>query len=454
MIERSTVEENFVRKLPTKRGSSSKRTAVTDESPLSTLYWIQPGGQVFGDQTFHSFAYSDKGDPLRCYTKSSRRRERSEGKLTWITSALTIVGFIVQFIGLRNMHPSVSVFQIGCVLLMSIIRASIRTGRFDESKKKANILVSGSNGISNQEDDASNDHSRLSGPEQDLTGHELDYVAFEMARNQMDSSILGPFERIGDDRWCLSPWSTSNTCDTNQRTATVGNSNFVFGTLDELLTREQIEVPHSNNAGNLVWRYKARLGQLTSLPASQQWPHSMVKGRSAAAAAERAINQAMTLLPSSTLPPPTLLTPSGLCNHWGLLLVPFDCGINIKASSDPAYQLRRDNMFLSSGKACFHLKLDEPSWCVDPYEIEAAVALIAWSQSQPLSPLQIICACVPEDNRSEIPRHYCSFQQWDCAGTAFHQLVERRLDFNSISTEYATHHNNFLPTPSATAILK
>jgi hypothetical protein len=441
MIERSTVEETFVRKLPTKRESSSKATSVTDESPPSTLYWIQPGGQVIGDQTFHSFAYSDERDPLRCYTKSWRSREDSEGKLTWAASALTIVGFIIQFVGLRNMHPSVSVYQIGCVLLMSIVRASIRTGRFDESKNMAKILASGSNGSANQENDASNDHDRLSGPEQDLTGHELDYVAFEMARNQMDSSILGSFEGIGDDRWCLSPWSTSNTCDANQRTATVGNSNFVFGILDKLLTREQIEVPHSNNAGNLIWRYRARLGQLTSSPASQQWPASMVKGRSAAAAAFSAINQAMTLLPPSTLPPSTLLTPSDQCHHWGLLLVPFDCGINIKASSDPACQLRRDDMFLSSGKACFHLELDELSWRVDPYEIEAAVALMAWSQRQPLSPLQIICACVPEDNRSEIPRHYCSFQQWDCAGTAFHQLVEHRLDFKFMSTEYATHHN-------------
>jgi hypothetical protein len=73
MIEKSTVEENFVRKLPTKRISSSKATSITDESPLSTLYWIQPGGQVIGDQTFHSFAYIDKEHPLRCYSISSRR---------------------------------------------------------------------------------------------------------------------------------------------------------------------------------------------------------------------------------------------------------------------------------------------------------------------------------------------------------------------------------------------
>ena len=82
MIEKSTVEENFVRNLPTKRGFSSKATPITDELPLSTVYWIQPGGQVFGDQTFHSFVYSDKGDPLKFYTKSVRRREKSEGKLT------------------------------------------------------------------------------------------------------------------------------------------------------------------------------------------------------------------------------------------------------------------------------------------------------------------------------------------------------------------------------------
>lgn len=131
----------------------------------------------------------------------------------------------------------------------------------------------------------------------------------------MGSSILGSFERNGDDRWCLSPWSTSNTCDTNQRTVTVGNSTFVFGTLDELLTQEQIENPHSNSADNFIWRYRARLGQLTSFPALQQWPDSMVKGRSAAAAAVRAINQAMALL--GVLPPAP-----DICDYGGFLLVP------------------------------------------------------------------------------------------------------------------------------------
>jgi hypothetical protein len=44
------------------------------------------------------------------------------------------------------MHPSVSVYQIVCVLTMSILRAFIRTGRFDESKNMANISASGGNG--------------------------------------------------------------------------------------------------------------------------------------------------------------------------------------------------------------------------------------------------------------------------------------------------------------------
>lgn len=77
---------------------------------------------------------------------------------------------------------------------------------------------------------------------------------------------------------------------------------------------------------------------------------------------------------------------------------------------------------------------------MDPYEIEAAIALMAWSQRQPLSSLQIIGACVPEDTSSKIPIYY-TFRHWECAGTAFRPLVKRRLDFSSISTGYAAHHN-------------
>jgi hypothetical protein len=439
MIEKSTVEDTFMRKLPTKRKSSSEATSTPDRLPLSTLYWIQPGGQVIGDQIFHSFAYSDNEDPLRYYTKSSRSRWENEGKLSWVASALTILGFIIQFVGLRGMHPSVSVYQIGCVLAMSILRASIRTGRFDESKNMASDLASGSNGSTSQEDNASNDHDRLSNSKQDINGHELDCVAFLMAGNRSDSDILRPSERNGkasfspDDQWSLLPWPTSDICSTNQCTAIRRGSTIGSGTTDEPLTQEKSEAPDLNNAGSLIWRYRARLGRLTVFPASQQWPDSMVKGRSAAAAAARAINLTAALL-----------LPSDLNTRGKILPVAFNCGIGrSKASPDPSNQPKPSDIFVSSGMPCFHLRLDERdyiSWRADSHEIEAAVALMAWSQRRCPSSLQIIGTCVPEDISFKIPSHYC-LQEWECAGTVFHRLDERRLKFSSISTEYAAHCN-------------
>lgn len=150
---------------------------------------------MVSDQTFHSFTYSDGGYSLRHYTILSRIRWGNEGKLTWAAIALTILGFIVQFVGLRGMHPSVSVYQIGCVLLMSILRASIRTGRFDGGKNMASIPASGSNGSTSQEDNTNNYHDRLSNSKQDITGHELDCIAFVMAGNRLGSDIPGSFEK-------------------------------------------------------------------------------------------------------------------------------------------------------------------------------------------------------------------------------------------------------------------
>lgn len=51
---------------------------------------------------------------------------------------------MVQFVGLRGVHPTISAYQVGSVLLMSILRASLRAKRLDERFDMVNILASGS----------------------------------------------------------------------------------------------------------------------------------------------------------------------------------------------------------------------------------------------------------------------------------------------------------------------
>ena len=104
------------------------------QTPKSELIVLQPGGQVIGDQHFEAFAYNDHG-ATRTYISSSKLRQIKRGDSSVILSiALTAGGFILQFVGLRGLHSSVAIAQLGATILMSGIRASLRTQRLSSSR--------------------------------------------------------------------------------------------------------------------------------------------------------------------------------------------------------------------------------------------------------------------------------------------------------------------------------
>ncbi|KAJ5816443.1 hypothetical protein N7447_008676 [Penicillium robsamsonii] len=122
---------------------SSKEFYLKAEKP-SKIYWLQPGNQYVGDQIFNAFLAVNEG-PDSSMTKKLRyiksvRDRRFHRKYLEIYSTLvsTIMGFIFQFIGLRGLHASVILAQLGSTFLMSIIRTCLRTERMkpDENKMK------------------------------------------------------------------------------------------------------------------------------------------------------------------------------------------------------------------------------------------------------------------------------------------------------------------------------
>lgn len=158
LVERSTKERVFTRK----SGSDYPKTAGPPPRPRTRLYWVQPGNQVIGDQIFDSFAYTDFNNPLIKYTTSWKQDEVEEGaistmKLIWAAVLFALVGFVLQFIGLRACHSSVSLAQLAVTVVMSIVRASLRTQRME---KKDNMTKD----------------AKL------FQGHELDWLALEINR--------------------------------------------------------------------------------------------------------------------------------------------------------------------------------------------------------------------------------------------------------------------------------
>ncbi|KAH6877225.1 putative ankyrin repeat protein [Thelonectria olida] len=148
LVESKTKERIYHRQMPKN---------LRDD--FSTIYWVQPGNQNIGDQIFDSFGYSDSESPLGKYITSWKDTTEDSFTIFWIWTAVvtTIIGFICQFLGLRACHSSVAVMQLGITVIMSLIRAGLRTQRLET---KDNFMA---------------EHPEL------FQGHELDCLALKLA---------------------------------------------------------------------------------------------------------------------------------------------------------------------------------------------------------------------------------------------------------------------------------
>ncbi|KAK3343578.1 hypothetical protein B0T25DRAFT_554648 [Lasiosphaeria hispida] len=100
----------------------------------TVIYWLQPGGQLVGDQQFNAFSYNKVKHSYTTSFKadqSQHRRGLPHGMNFVLLLALfaSVVGFLLQFIGLRSLHGSVTLYQIAATLFVAMIRALLRQRR-------------------------------------------------------------------------------------------------------------------------------------------------------------------------------------------------------------------------------------------------------------------------------------------------------------------------------------
>ncbi|KAL8281863.1 hypothetical protein RB597_009535 [Gaeumannomyces tritici] len=171
------------------------------------VVWLQRSGTV-NDQSFEPFAiFPRKPQPI--ITTSHRASQRKQGRRTMasIFSALSVgifgmvgatveelvtvvavfvsvSGFILQFTGLRAMHWSASVTQLGATALMTILRAWVR--RNLAQNPKALPLV---------------------------PGHELDWLAMTLGGKDSDAPWLHPPKDDGQWDRRSRPWADNGHQD-------------------------------------------------------------------------------------------------------------------------------------------------------------------------------------------------------------------------------------------------
>ncbi|PVI02236.1 hypothetical protein DM02DRAFT_653703 [Periconia macrospinosa] len=188
----------------------------------STIYWLQPGGQVLGDQNFHSFSYNDREKrSLERYTTSWKKGPQRSQRAVGGVVCITIAGFMLQFIGLRGIHSAVSIAQLGAVMVMSLARAALRMQRL---KPGSNLLETF--------------------PDQ-MVGHELDWLAFSIGEGDFDDWILpdDPEHLKRHNLWRFSGPSKG----------------IIFDPPSDLLTNNE-------NVAAKLFAYRSRLAELTESP--------------------------------------------------------------------------------------------------------------------------------------------------------------------------------------------
>jgi hypothetical protein len=117
-------------------GATNEETYHTMDGRTTRLVWLQPTTTV-NDQAFNSFAVFSKGDQT-VITTSRRLRDAGAKRhkyhqhvlevKTVVGVFIGIAGFLIQFIGLRGMHWSASIAQLIAVLMMTILRSTVRRG--------------------------------------------------------------------------------------------------------------------------------------------------------------------------------------------------------------------------------------------------------------------------------------------------------------------------------------
>ncbi|KAH9240592.1 hypothetical protein K456DRAFT_1824540 [Colletotrichum gloeosporioides 23] len=109
------------------------------------LYWLQQG-QTVSDQVFESFATFPSLPRTEIIT-SRRSKDYGEGRdnkrlqlMAIIGVLIGLVGFVIQFVGLRAMNAAASLAQLAAVGAMTIARALVRPG-FASSFEKSRLLA-------------------------------------------------------------------------------------------------------------------------------------------------------------------------------------------------------------------------------------------------------------------------------------------------------------------------
>lgn len=380
IVERSTTERIFKRTEPP---PGKRKSSPSDNQARSRLHWIQPGNQVMGDQVFDPFAYNEtSGAVLLEYTTSwrdlqNKDLQKTNSRLVWIFAPLTLFGFVLQFIGLRALHSTISIAQLGATLLMSIIRSMLRTERLQ-----------------------TNDN-RLGNDPDLFQGYELDWLVLEFDRDDLrkqlhvggtHSKAQPSFDNSTTFIWQVATWPNCQGHDRDPQQPHVWYFSQTSGHITDpyqwLADIQSVKGGGIPRLGPRIFLSRARIARMTgamprsasSRSDSSQWEEELIPARKLAKTLANALERIMDVFCSPST------APFMFEDDWtaaNTIFVGLDCTITKLAPDDDAMycykNLLGDRVYITLTRSHTDSGVTDGQWNMDISETEAVLSLWMWS---------------------------------------------------------------------------
>jgi len=314
------------------------------------LLWLQPGPQVIGDQSFDPFVYFDStsAKPLQVWTSSRKDLDEKFETYTFLATLAVLVGYIMQFIGLRGMRAWVSLAQLGATLVMSALRGCLRMQRLGR-----------------------NDNMLLVMPDM-VAGHELDWLSFKISEKgkAVKGEKRGKWARKGGGAGgeeTTPLWSATGQSEDATQAGTPRSG--PAGDLEPSGTLSSLKLPSGADSlidgRHLLWIRK-QLAHLTGNTAlshpsqHQNWKDARVKVRTKAVQLSQAVCQAADSLSKRRQ----------LVNQDVTLRIRADASTGVRDASCSRQTVEISLLPPSSSKV---------NWRIDSAQIEAILGLWMWT---------------------------------------------------------------------------
>ncbi|KAM0452318.1 hypothetical protein ACHAO4_005529 [Trichoderma viride] len=297
------------------------------QSKSSSIYWVQPGGQVLGDQVFDPFCHSDHDQPLLQYVTSWKQPSKSPDSelVLWVAVCTTIIGFVIQFVGLRGIHSAVAVAQLGAMMVMSVARSALRMQRLKP------------------------DDNFLRQCPDEVVGHELDWLAMRIGRQDAPP----------DSQHRLL-WRFCGARDNTYK-----------------ITKEHPSLNNEMDIAGKLLAYRTRLAQLTQSKATQPWAATSSQQFDSEMVQVREISQCLALAIESTVNR-IFSKSSKFQEEWKdhtSIFWSFACDVVSAAPSESYKPLSQQTLYLQLTRG----NLESPWKLQNKLELEGILGLWAWS---------------------------------------------------------------------------